>query len=129
MAPGGRQRRGKAEAQGPRTLEPGTLSKEICWEGQEDLDSETQHAAPAGRRAVEGCALVSPRQFIRTSGGPRIDSKVKPTWGGLLGEAPLEAFRNFGEVLVTSWGRRRPLEDFGLLESALVHLGRLLGDS
>ena len=36
----------------------------------------SKYADPGGRRIEEGCALVPPRQFIRTSGG---------SWGGLGG--------------------------------------------
>ena len=66
---------------------------------------------------VEGCALVPPRQFIRTSGGSwAFPGAVFSGLGGILGGlggvlGPLEG------VLV-SWGR---------LESFVGRLGRVLG--
>ena len=57
------------------------------------------HADPVGRRIVEGCALVPPRQFIRTLGS-YFAALVLGRLGGL------------GRGLGHSWGR----------------LGRLLGE-
>jgi hypothetical protein len=72
---------------------------------------------------VEGCALVPPRQFIRTSGGSwALPGAVFSGLGGILGGlggvlGPLEG------VLV-SWGR---LESFvGRLGGVLGHLGGVL---
>ena len=77
-----------------------------------------------GRRIVEGCALVPPRQFIRTSGGSwAFPGAVFGGLGGILGGlggvlGPLEG------VLV-SWGR---LESFvGRLGGVLGRLGGVLG--
>ncbi len=73
---------------------------------------------------VEGCALVPPRQFIRTSGGSwAFPGAVFGCLGGILGGlggvlGPLEG------VLV-SWGR---LESFvGRLGGVLGRLGGVLG--
>ena len=75
---------------------------------------------------VEGCALVPPRQFIRTSGGSwAFPGAVFSGLGGILGGlggvlGPLEG------VLV-SWGR---LESFvGRLGRVLGRLGSVLGAS
>ena len=85
-----------------------------------------QHADPVGRRIVEGCALVPPRQFIRTSGGSwALPGAGFNGLGGILGGlggvlGPLEG------VLV-SWGR---LESFvGRLGGVLGRLGSVLGAS
>ena len=44
------------------------------------------HADPVGRRIVEGCALVPPRQFIRISGGSgALPGMVFGGLGGVLG--------------------------------------------
>ena len=63
-----------------------------------------------GEYIVEGCALVPPRQFIRTSGGSwALPGAVFSGLGGILG--------GLGGVLV-SWGR---------LESFVGRLGGVLG--
>ena len=68
---------------------------------------------------VEGCALVPPRQFIRTSGGSwALPGAVFNGLGGILGGlggvlGPLEG-------ILVSWGR---------LESFVGRLGGVLGAS
>ena len=110
-ATGGGFRRGKQEP--PRRR----IQKE---DGRKDSETSKPYLnTPTrdGRRIVEGCALVPPRQFIRTSGGSWAfpGAVFGGLWGilgglgGVLG--PLEG------VLV-SWGR---------LESFVGRLGRVLG--
>ena len=67
---GGGFRRGKQEPLRRR------IRKEIRKKISGDLAFLFHTPSPVGRRIEEGCALVPPRQFIRTSGG---------SWGGLGG--------------------------------------------
>ena len=75
------------------------------------------HADPVGRRILEGCALVPPRQFIRTSRG---------FWAH-----PGAVFGGLGWVLGGLGGVLGPLEgvlvSWGRLESFVGLLGRVLG--
>ena len=116
-ATGGGFRRGKQEP--PRRR----IQKE---DGRKDSETSCAYLnTPTrdGRRIEEGCALVPPRQFIRTSGGSwALPGAVFSGLGGILGGlggvlGPLEG------VLV-SWGR---LESFvGRLGGVLGRLGGVL---
>ena len=62
---------------------------------------------PVGRRIEEGCALVPPRQLIRTSGG----------WRGGLGEGLGRSWGALDRILGASWD---VLASWGGFEPSLV---------
>ena len=119
---------GSPDVQAPRTFESRTGSKKISGRFEEDLHGLIPHAVPVGRRIEEGCALVPPRQFIRTSGGSwrglggglgRLGGVLGPL-GGVLGA--------LGGILARLGGFLGPLGGIlAHLGAVLAYLGGILG--
>ena len=80
------------------------------------------HADPVGRRIVEGCAFVPPRQFIRTLGG-----FWERSWGG-LGEGLGGSWALLGGTWGDFWGHLASLGGLSLpiasWEASWAALGR-----